>query len=82
MELERVLSYDRVRAMVNLNDEEIAEYLGYLRAEAASEIVFPGPAPGVVPAVLPVVQPRASPLRHRLADAGQASRTTPWPSRG
>jgi predicted nucleic acid-binding protein len=29
MELERVLSYDRVRAVVKLNDEEIAEYLGY-----------------------------------------------------
>jgi len=49
MELERVLSYDRVRAVVKLNDEEIAEYLGYLRAEAVSEIVFPGPAPSVVP---------------------------------
>jgi predicted nucleic acid-binding protein len=32
MELERVLSYDRVRAVVKLNDEEIAEYLSYLRA--------------------------------------------------
>jgi putative PIN family toxin of toxin-antitoxin system len=49
MELERVLSYDRVRAVVKLNDEEIAEYLGNLRAEAVSEIVFPGPAPSVVP---------------------------------
>jgi len=44
MELERVFSYDRVRAVVKLNDEEIAEYLSYLRAEAVSEIVFPGPA--------------------------------------
>ena len=49
MELERVLSYDRVRAVVRLNDEEIAEYLSYLRAEEVSEIVFPGPAPSVVP---------------------------------
>ncbi len=49
MELERVLSYDRVRAVVKLNDEEMAEYLSYLRAEAVSEIVFTGPAPSVVP---------------------------------
>jgi len=49
MELERVLSYDRVRAVVRLSDLEIAEYLSYLRAEEVSEIVFPGPAPGVVP---------------------------------
>ena len=49
MELERVLSYDRVRAVVKLNDEEIAEYLSYLRAGEVSEIVFPGPAPSVVP---------------------------------
>ena len=33
MELERVLSYDRVRAVVRLSDLEIAEYLSYLRAE-------------------------------------------------
>lgn len=49
MELERVLAYDRVRAVVKLNDEEIAEYLSYVRAETVSEIVFPGPAPSVVP---------------------------------
>ena len=49
MELERVLSYDRVRAVVKLNDEEIAEYLSYLRAEEVSEIVFPGLSPRVVP---------------------------------
>ena len=48
MELERVLSYDRVRAVVRLSDLEIAEYLSYLRAEEVSEIVFPGPAPSVV----------------------------------
>lgn len=49
MELERVLSYDRVRAVAKLSEEEIAEYLGYLHAEEVSEIVFPGPAPRVVP---------------------------------
>jgi putative PIN family toxin of toxin-antitoxin system len=48
-ELERVFSYDRVRASTRLTNEEIAEYLGYLRAKEVSEIVFPGPAPRVVP---------------------------------
>jgi predicted nucleic acid-binding protein len=48
-ELERVFSYDRVRASTKLTNEEIAEYLGYLMAKEVSEIVFPGPAPRVVP---------------------------------
>lgn len=49
MELERVFSYDRVRISTRLSDEEVAEYLGYLRAKEVSEMVFPGPAPSVVP---------------------------------
>ena len=49
-ELERVFSYDRVRVLSRLTDEEIAEYLSYLRAKDVSETVFPGPAPRVVPA--------------------------------
>ncbi len=48
-ELERVFSYDRVRVSSKLTDEEIAEYLSYLRAKDVSEVVFPGPAPRVVP---------------------------------
>src|ERR1017187_2126651 len=48
-ELERVFSYDRVRASTRLTNEEIAEYLGYLRAKEVSGIVFPGPAPRGVP---------------------------------
>jgi hypothetical protein len=44
-----VFSYDRVRAVVKLNDEEIAEYLSYRRAEAVSEIVFPGQRRAVGP---------------------------------
>jgi putative PIN family toxin of toxin-antitoxin system len=48
-ELERVFSYERVRALTKLTDEEIAEYLGYLSAVGVSEIVFPGPAPRIVP---------------------------------
>ena len=48
-ELERVLEYDRVRVATKLNDEEVAEYLSYVRAREVSEIVFPGPAPRVVP---------------------------------
>lgn len=48
-ELERVFSYERVRASSKLTGEEIAEYLGYLRTKEVSEIVFPGPAPHVVP---------------------------------
>jgi putative PIN family toxin of toxin-antitoxin system len=49
-ELERVFSYERVRALSKLTDGEIVEYLSYLRANDVSEIVFPGPAPRVVPA--------------------------------
>ena len=48
-ELERVFEYDRVRAATKLTDEEVAEYLGYIRARAVSEIIFPGPAPRIVP---------------------------------
>ena len=48
-ELERVFSYERVRVSSRLTDEEITEYLSYLRAKDVSEIVFPGPAPRVVP---------------------------------
>jgi putative PIN family toxin of toxin-antitoxin system len=49
-ELERVFSYERVRASSKLTDGEIVEYLSYLRTKDVSEIVFPGPAPRVVPA--------------------------------
>ena len=48
-ELERVFEYGRVRAATKLTDEEVAEYLGYIRARAVSEIIFPGPAPRIVP---------------------------------
>jgi putative PIN family toxin of toxin-antitoxin system len=48
-ELERVFSYRRVRTLSKLTDDEIAEYLNYLRATDISELVFPGPAPPVVP---------------------------------
>jgi putative PIN family toxin of toxin-antitoxin system len=48
-ELERVFSYSRVRILSKLTDDEIAEYLNYLRATDISELVFPGPAPPVVP---------------------------------
>ena len=48
-ELERVFSYQRVRVSAKLTDEDVAEYLSYLRAKEISEIVFPGPAPRVVP---------------------------------
>jgi putative PIN family toxin of toxin-antitoxin system len=48
-ELERVFSYERVRVSSRLTDEEIAEYLSYLRAKDVSAVVFPGPAPRVVP---------------------------------
>src|ERR1700694_3362972 len=50
LEWERVCSYERVRVSSKLTDEEVAEYLSYLRAKDISEIVFPGPAPRVVPA--------------------------------
>jgi putative PIN family toxin of toxin-antitoxin system len=49
-ELERVFSYERVRLSSKLTDEEVAQYLGYLRTKDVSEMVFPGPAPRVVPA--------------------------------
>jgi putative PIN family toxin of toxin-antitoxin system len=48
-ELERVFEYDRVRTATKLTDEEVAEYLSYVRAREVSEMVFPGPAPRVVP---------------------------------
>jgi putative PIN family toxin of toxin-antitoxin system len=47
-ELERVFSYERVRAMSKLTEEEIAQYLSYLRAKDVSEVVFPGAAPRVI----------------------------------
>lgn len=49
-ELERVFSYERVRRAAKLTDDEIAEYLSYLRAKEVGELIFPGPAPRVVPA--------------------------------
>lgn len=49
-ELERVFSYERVRILSKLTDEEITEYLSCLRAEEITEVVYPGPAPRVVPA--------------------------------
>ena len=49
LELERVFSYDRVRASTKLTAEEVAEYLSYLRANEVSRTVFPGPAPSIVP---------------------------------
>jgi len=49
-ELERVLSYERLRAVTKLSSDEVAEYFSYLRSKQISEIVFPGPAPRVVPA--------------------------------
>ena len=48
-ELERVFSYERVRASSKLTDEEVAQYLSYLQAKDVTEMVFPGPAPRVVP---------------------------------
>ncbi len=48
-ELERVFSYQRIRALSKLTDDEIADYLSYLPATNVSEVVFPGPAPRVVP---------------------------------
>jgi hypothetical protein len=40
-ELERVFSYERARVSSKPTDEEIAEYLSYLRAKDVSEVVFP-----------------------------------------
>ena len=48
-ELERVFEYERVRIATKLTDEEVAEYLSYIRAREVSEIIFPGPAPRIVP---------------------------------
>ncbi len=48
-ELERVFEYGRVRTTTKLTDEEVAEYLSYIRAGDVSEMVFPGPAPRIVP---------------------------------
>jgi putative PIN family toxin of toxin-antitoxin system len=48
-ELERVFSYERVRVSSKLTDEDVAEYLSYLRAKDIAEMVFPGPAPRIVP---------------------------------
>jgi putative PIN family toxin of toxin-antitoxin system len=49
VELERVLDYERVRVASKLTDQEVSEYLSFLRANNISEIMFPGPAPLVVP---------------------------------
>ena len=49
VELERVLDYERVRVASKLTDQEVSEYLSFLRVNNISEIVFPGPAPPVVP---------------------------------
>ena len=49
-ELERVFGYERVRSATRLTEEEIIEYLGYLRSKDVSEMVYPGPAPRIVPA--------------------------------
>ncbi len=48
-ELERVFSYDRVRAVTKLTEEEVQQYLGYLNSQSVSEIVYPGLAPPVIP---------------------------------
>jgi predicted nucleic acid-binding protein len=48
-ELERVLGYERVRKATRLTEEEIVEYLAYLRSKDVSELIFPGSAPRVVP---------------------------------
>lgn len=65
-ELERVFSYERVRASSKLSDAEIAEYFSYLRAKDVSEVVSPGPAPRVVPG-----DPDDDPVVH-TAVAGRA----------
>lgn len=48
-ELERVFEYERVRTATKLTDEEVVEYLSYIRAKEVSQIIFPGPAPRIVP---------------------------------
>ena len=65
-ELERVFSYERVRASTKLTDLEVTEYLSYLRAKEVSQLVFPGPAPRVVPS-----DPDDDPVVH-TAVVGQA----------
>jgi len=65
-ELERVFSYERVRILSRLTDQEVVEYLSYLQAREISEMVFPGPAPRVV-----VSDPEDDPVVH-TAVAGQA----------
>lgn len=65
-ELERVFSYERVRILSKLTDEEIAEYLSYLQARDVTEVVYPGPAPRVVPS-----DPDDDPVVH-TAVVGQA----------
>lgn len=65
-ELERVLDYERLRSVTRLTDEEVAEYLRYLRAKQIAEMVFPGPAPPVVTA-----DPEDDPVVH-TAVAGEA----------
>ncbi len=65
-ELERVFSYNRVRASSKLTEEEITEYLSYLRSQELSELVFPGPAPRIVSA-----DPDDDPVLH-TAVAGRA----------
>src|SRR5579863_6808653 len=64
LELERVFDYERVRVSSKLTDEEIREYLSYLRANDVSEVVFLGPAPRVVPSD-PDDDPRDSHCRDR-----------------
>ena len=66
LELERVFSYDRVRASTKLTDEEVVEYFSYLRATEVSRTVFPGPAPGIV-----LSDPDDDPVVH-TAVAGKA----------
>ena len=49
-ELERVLSYERVRRVTRLTDDEAAEFLFFLGRPGISETIYPGAAPRVVPA--------------------------------
>lgn len=48
-ELERVFGYERIRTLSRLSDDEVQEYLRYLRSKDVAETVFPGIAPRVVP---------------------------------
>ncbi|MFN0165490.1 MAG: putative toxin-antitoxin system toxin component, PIN family [Bryobacteraceae bacterium] len=48
-ELERVFQYERIRIATRLTEDEINEYLLYLRSRSVTEMVFPGEAPRVVP---------------------------------